>query len=119
MSWSPIIEAYVANGMKISQQLCAAAILLSDNTAMNLLAKQLGGLKAVNALARSIGDNSFKIDHWWPKEAVQVTCRIYLRQVRWLQRLALGDALASPQRELLQTWLKSTITGEARIRAGC
>ncbi len=35
-----------------------------------------------------------------------------------LQQLALGEILASPQRELLLAWLKSNTTGDARIRGG-
>ena len=37
---------------------------------------------------------------------------------RSLQQLALSDALALPQRKQLQTWLKSNVTGNYRIRAG-
>jgi beta-lactamase class A len=38
--------------------------------------------------------------------------------VNSLQHLALGDVLALPQREQLQTWMKNNTTGETKIRAG-
>ena len=37
---------------------------------------------------------------------------------RTLHRLALGDALAPPQRRQLQDWLRGNTTGNTRIRAG-
>ena len=53
VAYSPITEKHLADGMTIFN-LCAAAITQSDNTAMNLLIKKLGGLEAVTAFARSI-----------------------------------------------------------------
>ncbi|HSW70736.1 MAG TPA: serine hydrolase, partial [Gammaproteobacteria bacterium] len=52
--WSPITEKHLADDMTISE-LCAAAMMYSDNTATNLIVKKLGGPSAVTAFARSIG----------------------------------------------------------------
>lgn len=123
LSWAPITKKHVTDGMTISQ-LCAAAITVSDNTAMNLLVKKLGGLKAVNAFARSIGDNTFRLDNWWPKEAMSGGAgNLYDSSTpnameKSLQQLVLGDVLARSQRQQLQTWLIDDIIGKARIRAG-
>ncbi len=68
MTWSPISSKFVATGMTVSQ-LCAAAITVSDNTAMNLLAKRIGGIQTINSFARSINDHDFRLDHQWPDEA--------------------------------------------------
>ena len=67
--WSPITTKYLidgAGGMTISE-LCAAAIMFSDDTAINLLVKKLGGPEAVTAFARSIGDNTFRLNSWEPE----------------------------------------------------
>mgnify|MGYP003512876270 FL=1 len=122
MAYSPITEKHLADGMTIFN-LCAAAITQSDNTAMNLLIKKLGGLEAVTAFARSIGDNTFRLDRWEPKlnSAIPGDLRdtsTPAAMERSLQQLALSDALALPQRKQLQTWLKSNVTGNYRIRAG-
>ena len=121
-NWNPITEKHLADGMTISE-LCAAAISYSDNTAMNLLAKKLGGPQGLNAFARSIGDDHFRLDHLWPEEALaspdsldDSTTPAAMQQS--LQKLGLGDMLALPQREKLLTWLKNNVTGDARIRAG-
>lgn len=121
-NWTPITEKHVTDGMTISE-LCAAAISYSDNTAMNLLTKKLGGPQGINAFARSIQDNKFKLDHWWPDEALaspasrqDTTTPAAMEES--LRKLVFGDVLATPQREMLITWLKNNVTGDARIRAG-
>jgi len=108
--YSPITEKHIEHGMTISE-LCAATITYSDNTAINLLMKKLGEPKVVTAFARSIGDNKFSLDRWEPElnSAIPGDSRdtsTPATMEKSLQQLALGNALASPQREQLQTWLK-------------
>ncbi len=122
LDWAPITKQHVADGMTIAQ-LCAAAISFSDNTAMNLLVKQLGGLQAINAFARSIGDHAFQLDHGWPQEAWS---NIFTAQDSstpaamqdTLQKLVFGNVLLPSARAQLKTWLIQNTTGNTRIRAG-
>lgn len=119
--WSPITTKHIGDGMTISE-LCQAAMQFSDNTAINLLMKKLGGPKAVTSFSRSIGDNSFRLDNWEPElnsnpnDLHDTTTPVAMGTS--LKKLALGNTLALPQRELLQSWLKNNTTGDARIRAG-
>lgn len=121
LSWAPITKKHLKDGMTICE-LCAAAISYSDNTAMNLLVKKLGGLQEFNNFARSIGDMSFKVDNWWPQEAMSgpdgKDSTTPAAMAKSLQKLALGDVLAISQRKQLQDWLKDCTTGQSRIRAG-
>lgn len=119
--WSPITEKHLADGMTISE-LCSAAMMYSDNTATNLIVKKLGGPEAVTAFARSLGDNTFQINSWEPnlnsdpndlRDTSTPTA-----MAKSLQKLTLGNILASPQREQLVSWMKANTTGDARIRAG-
>ncbi len=48
------------------EQLCEAALTRSDNTAGNLLLRRLGGPDAVTTLARSVGDDTTRLDRWEP-----------------------------------------------------
>lgn len=119
--WSPITEKHLAEGMTIAE-LCAAAMSYSDNTATNLIVKKLGGPKAVTAFARSINDKTFRIDNWEPElnsnpSKIQDTSTPKAME-KSLQKLTLGNVLASPQREQLVTWMKGNTTGDKRIRAG-
>lgn len=122
-NWAPITEKHLSEGMTIAE-LSAAAISYSDNTAMNLLVKKLGGLQGMNAFARSINDPYFRQDNGWPKEAMSggrgnvQDSSTPAAMASSLQQLAFGDVLASPQRDLLLTWMKDNTTGDARIRAG-
>ncbi|KTC76803.1 class A beta-lactamase [Legionella brunensis] len=119
--YSPVTEKHLRDGMTIAE-LCIAAIQQSDNTAIDLLIKKLGGRKAINVFAHSIGDLSFRLDRLEPElnSAIPGDVRdtsTPAAMEKSLQRLGLGNGLALPQRELLQTWLKGNTTGGARIRA--
>ncbi len=119
--YSPMTEKHITDGMTVAE-LCKAAITLSDDTAINLLMKKIGGLDSVNHFARSIGDKEFHLDRWEvdlntaiPGDKRDTTTPIAMQQS--LQKVALGNALAKPQQMQLQEWLKANTTGEHRIRA--
>lgn len=119
--WSPITEKHVEDGMTIFD-LCAAAIMYSDNTAANLIMKALGGPEAVTAFAHSIGDNTFRVDNWEPNlnsdaSNVQDTSTPEAME-KSLQKLTVQNSLAPSQQNQLITWMKGNTTGDARIRAG-
>lgn len=122
VDWSPVTEKHIADGMTVGE-LCAAAISLSDNTAINLLINKVGGFDPINAYVHSLGDNTSRVDRFEP--AVSVTVPGDVRDTSTpasmennLQKLALGNGLRPAQRQQLITWLKETVTGNARIPAG-
>ncbi|MFE4974999.1 class A beta-lactamase [Kitasatospora sp. NPDC056651] len=112
----------LANGMTVAE-LCAAAVEYSDNTAANLLLRELGGPPAVTRFARSIGDRVTRLDRWEPElnsaepdRATDTTTPSAIGAT--YRRLALGDALPPRKRELLTTWLRGNTTGVHRFREG-
>lgn len=120
--YSPVTADHVENGMTIAE-LCAATLTMSDNTAINLLMKQIGGPKGVTAFARSIGDRRFRLDRWEPELNSALPGDMQdtstpLAMATSLQRLGLESGLLHAQREQLQFWLKNNKTGDLRIRAG-
>jgi beta-lactamase class A len=122
VTYSPITERHVEDGMTVSA-LCAAAIQYSDNTASNLLMKILGGPETVTTFARSIGDRQFRLDRW--ETALNSSIPGDRRDTSTpnamatsLQRLALGGALEPHLQLQLRVWLQGNTTGSARIRAG-
>jgi beta-lactamase class A len=123
INWNPITEKHLSSGMTV-EQLCAAAISYSDNTAMNLLVKKMGGLDQMTLFAHSLGNTSFRQDNGWPEEAYSggkgdlKDSSTPKDMAHSLQKLAFTDALAKPQREMLISWLKANTTGDFRIRAG-
>jgi beta-lactamase class A len=120
--WSPITEKHLNDGMTISE-LCAAAIDYSDNTAVNLLIKQLGSPKIVTQFVRSIGDKKFRLDRSEPELNTAIPGDVRdtttpAAMAKSLQKLTFGNVLGVSQREQLQIWLKANTTGNTRIRAG-
>lgn len=122
VSWSPITEQHLTEGMTVAS-LGAAAIMYSDNTAMNLLIKKMGGLNTVNAFARSIVNFSTRMDRGYPGEASAIPgdfrdTSTPVAMAKTMQELTLGNVLAPTQRAQLLIWLKANTTGDHRIRAG-
>ncbi len=120
--YSPVTERHVGAGMTIAE-LCRAALQYSDNTAANLLIRQIGGPPAVTAFARSIGDHAFRLDRWetqlntaLPGDARDTTTPAAMAES--LRALLLGDALPAAQRTQLVDWMRGNTTGDKRIRAG-
>jgi beta-lactamase class A len=119
---SPVTSQRVATGMTILE-LCDAAVTRSDNTAGNLLLKELGGPAGLTAFAREIGDEESRLDRWEPElntaipgdERDTTTPRAWASVVR---SLVLSDTLGDPEREQLTEWLLANKTGDERIRAG-
>ncbi|TDB89461.1 class A beta-lactamase [Actinomadura sp. KC216] len=121
-AFSPVTEKHVGTGMTVAD-LCHATITRSDNTAGNLVLKEIGGPAGLTAFLRSLGDTVTRSDRWepglndWkPGEKRDTTApRAWAGSLR---ALTVGDALAPADRDRLNAWLKATVTGGKRIRAG-
>lgn len=123
LSYAPVTTANVGNGGMSVQDLCAAAVTVSDNTAANLVMRAIGGPAAVTAYARSIGDNDTQLDRMEPdlNSAIPgdprdtTTPRAIGEDVR---RILAGEALTPASLQLLEGWMASSKTGLKRLRAG-
>ncbi|THA61871.1 class A beta-lactamase [Streptomyces sp. A0958] len=112
----------IANGLSVAR-LCDAAIGDSDNTAGNLLLRELGGPGAVTRFARSLGDRVTRLDRWEPElnsaEPGRITDTTSPASIaRDYARLVLGSALEPRDRERLTEWLLNCRTSGTRFRAG-
>lgn len=67
VSWSPVTEKHVGKGSMTVRALCKAAVEWSDNTATNLLLKDIGGPAALTAKIRETGDTITRLDRWEPE----------------------------------------------------
>ena len=120
---SPITKERIGgNGMTLAE-LCEAAMIVSDNTAGNLILASLGGPQAITDYARTLGDTITRLDRIEPdlNEAVPgdprdtTTPQAMLGNVR---QLVLGKALSAASKEQLTKWLIGNKTGDTRLRAG-
>ncbi|WP_280846183.1 class A beta-lactamase [Streptomyces sp. SAI-119] len=112
---------HLAEGMTIAE-LAEVAITYSDNTAGNLLLRELGGPTAITRFARSLGDGVTRLDRWEPElntaepwRRTDTTSPYAIG--RTYGRLVLGDALERRDRELLTHWLLSNTTSVNRFHA--
>ncbi|ORT55235.1 class A beta-lactamase [Streptomyces sp. CB03238] len=115
-------EEYLATGMTVAE-LCWAAICFSDNTAANLLLRELGGPAAVTRFCRSLGDGVTRLDRWEPQLNTAEPWRVEdtttpAAIAGTYERLVLGTALNRPDRERLTGWLLANTTSTYRFRAG-
>lgn len=122
LAYAPVTKQHVGTSMTVSE-LCAAVGTLSDNTAANLLLREIGGPAGLTAFFRTIGDNVSRLDRWEVElnEAVPGDPRDTTSPVAMLknlQRVALGDVLQPASRQRLVDWMVANKTGDARLRAG-
>jgi beta-lactamase class A len=111
--------APMAGGEMTLDELCKAALQVSDNTAGNLLLKTIGGPCAITAFARSIGDPSSRLDRWETElnSAVPGDPRDTSTPEALgggYRTLLAGDALAPPQRQQLEEWMRANQTSSMR-----
>jgi beta-lactamase class A len=117
---SPRTQPRAGSEMTLDE-LCQAALQVSDNTAGNLLLKTIGGPPAITAFARSIGDPSSRLDRW--ETALNSAVPGDPRDTSTPEALGggyrdllTGDALAPPQRQQLEDWTRANETSS--VRAG-
>lgn len=122
VDWSPITGKHVDGDMSVAQ-LCAAALQYSDNTAGNVLLREVGGPAGLTRYARALGDEDFRLDRWEtelntaiPGDERDTTTP--LAMARTLSKLLLLDGLPAAARNTLRDWMLGNTTGAARIRAG-
>jgi beta-lactamase class A len=121
VTYSPITEKHVADGMTLAE-LCDAAVTLSDNTAGNLILRSIGGPAGFTAFARSLGDTVTHLDRWETElnEAVPGDPRDTTTPAAMLgnvHTLVVGNALTAASKEQLTKWLLGNKTGDTRLRA--
>jgi beta-lactamase class A len=123
LSYAPIARKHVAEGAMTLGELCAAAIEYSDNTAANLLLREIDGPAALTAWVRATGDDAFQLSH--TETALNLSRLGQPRDTttpqamaRSFQRLVLGEVLKPGSRTQLADWLVANTTGANRLRAG-
>ena len=119
--WHPISGKYLNQQVSL-KKLAEGAVSYSDNTAINKIMLSLGGLKAINTFAHSIGNSSFNITHYEAdlnsdaRKKVDTTTP--QEMAKSIQKILLGSLLDPHNKALLLRWMRNNTTGYQRIRAG-
>ncbi|WP_435820220.1 class A beta-lactamase [Micromonospora echinofusca] len=122
VTYSPITQLHVADGMTL-RAIADAAVRYSDNTAGNLLLRQLGGPRKFEKELREVGDKvtdaaryETALNEARPGDRRDTSTARALAQD--LRAYAVGDALEPADRDVLTGWLRGNTTGDELIRAG-
>jgi beta-lactamase class A len=120
---SPTIEANRARGRLPVWQLCAAIVEVSDNSAANLLLRRTGGPEALTRFIRGCGDPVTRLDRFemdlnsnLPGDPRDTTSPAAMAGLA--RKLVLGNRLAVENRNRLSLWLKKSVPGPDRLKAG-
>ena len=121
--YSPITKDRAGGDGMTLAEICAAALIDSDNTAGNLILASLGGPPAVTAFARLLGDPVTRLDRTetalneaTPGDPRDTTTPAAMAAD--LRALVLGLALSPRSRAYLTDRMVANTTGAAKLRAG-
>jgi beta-lactamase class A len=122
VDYSPITEQHVDTGMTVLE-VCDAALRYSDNTAANLIFRELGGPRGLTRELRRLGDLTTRSDRSEtalnsavPGEVFDTTTPRAIAMD--LGRFVIGKALPCDRRRILRNLMLRNTTGAGQIRAG-
>jgi beta-lactamase class A len=120
---APVVRANLAKGALPIEALLEAAVVMSDNSAANLVFGQIGGPRGLTKFIRDAGDAVTRSDRDEPElnrvRDGEVRDTTTPQAMLWLMnRLLLGDVLSAASRARLIGWMEASPTGKDRLRAG-
>lgn len=124
LDYAPVTRKNVTHGQMALDELCAAAIEYSDNTAANILLREIGGPPAVNAYLRSIGDSTTRLDRTEPSlnTAIPGDVRDTTTPRAMADDLTAivlhGKGIGAAQRSFIAQCMQRCKTGGTLLRAG-
>jgi beta-lactamase class A len=123
LEYAPVARANVARGWLSIEELCAASVQVSDNTAGNILLDVVGGPSGVTQFVRSIGDTVTRLDRREPELNENLAgdprdTTTPAAMATTARTLLLSNALSQPSRDLLTGWMITSTRGLDRLRAG-
>jgi beta-lactamase class A len=119
--WGPISYQYLNKEVSY-KTLAKASIAHSDNPAINLIIKRLGGINKVNQFVKRLGKQPFNLKHIEvnlnsnPKVLDDTSTPLTMAEI--LNKILFSDVLSEHNQTLLKDWMKDNITGYKRIRSG-
>jgi beta-lactamase class A len=120
---APVARANLDRGRLSIEQLAAAIVQVSDNSAANLLLRRIGGPEAFTRFVRAASDPVTRLDRLEPElnsnlpgDPRDTTSPAAMAAL--VRTLAFGDTLAPASRSRLLRWLVTSEPGPDRLRAG-
>ncbi len=121
VTWSPVTEKLLGQTISLTEA-CQAAMEMSDNTATNLVLKQLGGPMAITAFLRNLGDQSTRLDRFEPElnEAQPGDLRdttTPVAMVNTTRKLLMESVLPVDSQKQLESWLIGNKVADTLLRS--
>ncbi|PIB13312.1 CARB/PSE/RTG family carbenicillin-hydrolyzing class A beta-lactamase [Vibrio rotiferianus] len=119
--WSPVMDRMAGQTTRI-EHACEAAMLMSDNTAANIVLRSIGGPNGVTRFLRSIGDGATRLDRFEPrlneaKPGDKQDTTTPNAMVNTLHTLLEGDALSYESRIQLKIWMQDNKVSDSLMRS--
>lgn len=120
MSGSPVTTRHAEEGALSIAVLARAIVEVSDNAAANLLMRSLGGPISLTRFVRTLDDEATRADRYEPD------CNLYdplldtttpRAMILTTRRILMGRVLGEKSRQMLESWMIASPTGEGRLRA--
>ncbi|MUK69667.1 class A beta-lactamase [Aliivibrio fischeri] len=121
MPWSPITEPLVDH-MITTKKACEATMLMSDNTAANIVLNEIGGPSSLTQFLRAIGDDKTRLDRIEPElnEAKNGDKRDTTTPVamsKTLNVLLFGNTLNPQDKQTLKSWMMNNKVSDPLLRS--
>ncbi|MBN9163671.1 MAG: class A beta-lactamase [Myxococcales bacterium] len=123
LEYAPVTREHVEEGALTIDALAAASVIVSDNTAANLLLAKIGGPAGFTEFVRGLGDSVTRLDRneemlnrnaaGDPRDTTSPRA-----MVGTMRKVLCGDVLSSASRDRLLSWLRACETGKKRLRGG-
>ncbi len=119
--WSPVMDRMAGQTTRI-EHACEAAMLMSDNTAANIVLRSVGGPRGVTMFLRTIGDKATRLDRFEPrlneaKPGDKQDTTTPNAMVNTLHTLLEGDALSYESRIQLKIWMQDNKVSDSLMRS--
>ncbi len=121
LSYAPVTKEFIGRTMALDE-VCSAAMLMSDNTAANIMLRNLGGPQELTKFLREIGDTATRIDRMEPElnEALKGDERDTTTPkaiVVTLDKLLYGKVLSDTLKEQLKKWMMDNKVADNLLRS--
>ncbi len=121
IKWSPVTKDYVSQKFTLKQA-CTAMMVMSDNTAANIVLEKIGGPNALTIFMRTIGDNVTRLDRIEPElgEALEGDARDTTTpnaMVKSLHVLLFGNVLSDASKTQLKHWMMDNKVSDSLFRS--
>ena len=121
IAWSPVTKELVGQDISL-EKACEATMLMSDNTAANIVLENTGGPKALTDFLRGINDSSTRLDRFEPKlnQASPGDFRDTTTpnaMVNTLNKLLQGNTISDSSKTQLMAWMQNNKVSDPLLRS--